>query len=70
MKLNLTELKKAVAWVEANTNEEFIKLEPDPEGLKRWFDIRVFDRESREVSIRLFTDNALRAKITRTETLK
>lgn len=65
MKIKLDELKKAVAWVEANTNALDVKISIDPSGLS----VTVFDRQDREVVIYLYDEGRMMAKIKRTETL-
>jgi hypothetical protein len=66
MKLKLDELKKAIAWIEANTNSDFIKLEVG--GSKA--NLRCFDKKDREVSIEIFDgESPMLPKITKTEIL-
>jgi hypothetical protein len=66
MKIKLSELKDAIAWIEANTNEEVINIEEDD---KICF-IKCFDKNDRQVQVEVFgTDNALMPKLTRTERL-
>jgi hypothetical protein len=66
IRLNLAELKKAINWVESNTNEVNVTLDIDDHHLF----ILVSDKASKEVEITLYsTESHMMPKIKKTENL-
>lgn len=67
VKIDLKELKKAIQWVEVNTNDISINLFTG-DGNK--LVITCFDKGGSEVEITLFTDSQMLPKIKKTEVLR
>lgn len=67
MKIDLKELKKAVNWVEANTNQVHINIySADSNKLV----ITTMDKQDTEVEIVLYSDSQMLPKIKKTEVLR
>lgn len=65
-KVKLSDLKKAVQWIEANThNEDVTVMMVDNRNLV----FKCFDRNDSEVEITIFGGGELMAKIKKTEVL-
>ena len=66
IKVEFKDLKKALGWVEANTNSNYLSVAIDMETLV----IRTFDKFETQVEIVIYSDKAaMQPKITRTEIL-
>ncbi len=62
MKIKLTELKKAIAWIEQNSQDIIIDLELDHDR-DSYLKIKCQDRVSTYVEIKVFNDGMLLPKI-------
>lgn len=67
MKIDLSQLKKAIHWLEANTNEVNIQVYT---GDMTKLMLKATDRLGNEVEITLFNDSQMMPKIRKTEILK
>lgn len=67
LKIDLSQLKKAVQWIEANTNDINVQVYTG-DGNK--LVLKSTDRTGHEVEITLFTDSQMLPKIKKTEVLK
>lgn len=67
LKIELSQLKKAIQWIEANTNEVNVQIYTG-DGNK--LILKSSDRLGHEVEITLFTDSQMLPKIKKTEVLK
>jgi len=67
MKISLEELKRAVAWIEANSRDIQVRLETY-EGNK--LHLKCMDKYESEVEITLFENSSMLPKIKKTEVLK
>lgn len=67
MKIRLEDLKKAVAWAEANSRDLFVQV-MSIDGNK--LTIKCLDRQDSDVEITLFDSGNLMPKIRRTDILK
>lgn len=67
MKVTLKDLKKAVAWVEANTRDEMVKVQlmDNDRGLT----LKCQDKYEVQVEISLFADGAMGARIKKEDAL-
>jgi hypothetical protein len=66
LKVRLSELKKALSWIEANTNVEYITANTD----EREMTLKSFDKSDSEIIITIFSDGTMLPKIRKTEVLK
>lgn len=67
MKIDLEDLKSAVGWIEANTNEVSVSVSAFD---TRELIIKCFDKFESEVTITLFADRNRIPKIQRTDNLR
>lgn len=67
MKIELKELRKALNWIEANTDEMLIEFKNDVDG--RNLNLKVTDKLGVEVTIKLFNDGAMKARIRKEDVL-
>jgi hypothetical protein len=67
VKIDLKELKKAVQWIESNTNEVQVDLQMDMDG--RNLNLKVVDKLGVEVTIKLFNDSSMKARIRKEDIL-
>lgn len=65
VKVELKDLKKAIDWLEINSNELFVWV--DVEG--RELSITTLDRQEKQAAIVIYSDGNMLPKITRTEVL-
>ena len=68
MKIKLEDLKKAVAWIEANTREVIIRFEMHQDG--RNLAIKCTDKYDVAVEIKLFNEGTMGPRITKEDALK
>jgi hypothetical protein len=66
LKIDLTQLKKAIQWIEANTNEVAVQIYT---GDSNKLILRSIDRLGSEVEITLYNDSTMLPKIKKTEIL-
>ena len=66
MKISLEELKRAVGFIEAHTNEISVNIEIQHNEVL----LKSFDKSGKSVIIKLFSDSSMHPTITRTEILK
>ncbi len=67
MKIELKELKKAMTWIETNTNEIAVNMYM---GEANKLVLTCFDKGGSEVEITLFADHQMMPKIRKTEILR
>lgn len=67
MKIDLKELRKALNWIESNTMEVTVDFQNDPDG--RNLNLKVTDKLGVEVTIKLFNDASMKARIRKEEIL-
>jgi hypothetical protein len=67
LKIDLAQIKKAIQWIEANTNEVSVQIYTG-DGSK--IILKSVDRLGSEVEITLFNDATMLPKIRKTEILK
>lgn len=65
MKIALKDLKKAVAWIEGNTNAEWVHIEDHTSKLN----INSVDRAGAVIEIEIYADSNLMPKIRKTDIL-
>jgi hypothetical protein len=66
MKVNIADMKKAIAWVENNSRELQVNIYQEVGKVK----VECFDRQDNHVQITLFEDGQMMPKIMKTEILK
>lgn len=66
MKISVADLKKAIQWIEANTNESHVRIDV----LGPVFTIYAKDKYEQSVDIKLFDDNTMLPKIRKETILK
>jgi hypothetical protein len=67
MKIAVSDLKKALAWIEANTREVNVRLELHHDG--RNLSIKCEDKYQVQVEIKLFNDGTMQPRITKEDAL-
>jgi hypothetical protein len=65
IKIQLEDLKKAVKWLEANTNQLTVNVVSDGSTLV----ISSFDRQDKDVQITLYQEGTYSPKVRKTEAL-
>jgi hypothetical protein len=66
MKISLSDLKKALQWIDANTNESHVKLELFGPALI----LTCKDKYEQQIDIKLFEDSMMLPKIRKETVLK
>jgi len=67
LKIDLEQLKKAIQWIEANTNEVTVQIYTD---FSNKLILKCIDRLGSEVEINLYNDSTMLPKIKRTDILE